>query len=271
MNAKILTLSVMVWAALLLGGCPQTDLGQQFDSLDQTTHMDEPPKAEEPDSADQSSAPGATPGDSAQDASQDAPEVPASTVLLNGSTFGNGLVYIDPLGEPGDPMGFIYPPGSTITLVAEANPGWFFVGWGGDVESLEPTIQVTLTSDTYMVALFEQLAPPPTPEFFGAILVAADGTFLGNINNNPFDSDSLANSFGTYGNPFSSLSIWNQFATYGNPFSSYSPYNSFTSTPPEIYIDGLFYGYLTKNAFLPGVTVDPDALAAEIGRFDVLR
>ena len=199
------------------------------------------------------------------------PDVPASTVLLNGNTFGDGLVYIDPLGEAGDSMGFIYPVGSTITLMAEANPGWFFMSWGGDVESLEPTIQVTLTSDTYIVALFEQLAPPPAPQFFGAILVAADGTFLGNINNNPFDSDSLANSFGTYGNQFSFLSIWNEFATYGNAFSSYSPYNSFTSTPPEMYIDGAFYGYLTKNAFLLGVIVDPDALAAEIGRFDVIR
>lgn len=252
----------MAWAALLLAGCPQTNLGQQSDSLDETAAMDESSAAEQQDSGDQSSPP----GDSAQDASQDPPEVPASTVLLNGSTFGDGLVYIDPLGEAGDPMGFIYPVGSTITLMAEANPGWFFVAWGGDVESLEPTIQVTLTSDTYIVALFEQLAPPPTPVFFGAVLVAADGTFFGNINNNPFDSDSLANSFGTYGNQFSSLSIWNEFATYGNSFSSYSPYNSFTSTPPEIYIDGVFYGYLTKNAFLLGVIVDPDALAAEIGR-----
>ncbi len=255
MNAKILAFSVMAWAAFLLAGCPQNDLGQQSDSLHETADIDE----------------SSVPGDSAQDASQEPPEVPASTVLLNGSTFGDGLVYIDPLGEAGDPMGFIYPVGSTITLMAEANPGWFFVAWGGDVESLEPTIQITLTSDTHIVALFEQFAPPPAPVFFGAILVAADGTFLGNINNNPFDLDSLSNSFGTYGNPFSSLSIWNEFATYGNPFSTYSPYNSFTSTPPEIYIDGVFYGYLTKNAFLLGVTVDPDALAAEIGRFDVIR
>ena len=56
------------------------------------------------------------------------------------------LSYIDPLGEPGDPTGFIYAVGATITLVAEANAGWFFVAWGGDVESLEPTIQVTLTT-----------------------------------------------------------------------------------------------------------------------------
>ena len=95
--------------------------------------------------------------------------------------------------------------------------------------------------------------------------------FLGNINDDPFDSDSLANSFGRYGNRFNLLSIWNEYATYGSPYGSYSPYNRFTSTPPEIYVDGVFYGYLTKNTSLPGVIVDPDALAAAIGRFDVIR
>jgi hypothetical protein len=58
--------------------------------------------------------------------------------------------------------------------------------------------------------------PPVTLE---TVIVADDGQFLGVINDNSFDSDSIANRFGTYGSPFSSHSIWNDFGTYGSSFS----------------------------------------------------
>lgn len=50
-------------------------------------------------------------------------------------------------------------------------------------------------------------------------LVAPDGQYLGNLNNNPFDRNSVNNPFGKYGNPFSNKSINNQFSPYGNPYS----------------------------------------------------
>lgn len=92
-----------------------------------------------------------------------------------------------------------------------------------------------------------------------SFIEAYDGTFLGKLNPNPFDKDSIFNQFGLYGNKFSSSSIFNQFSNYGNPFSSMSPYNQFTQTPPKIYLKGQFYAYLTKNTFLTP-RIDPDKI-----------
>lgn len=104
----------------------------------------------------------------------------------------------------------------------------------------------------------------------GTVLVAYDGQFLGYVDANAFNGNSLANSFGTYGNPFSSLSIWNEFGTYGSSFSSLSPWNSFTSTPPILIEDGQPVAYVTTNAFL-SPRIHPNDLALAVGRTDVLR
>jgi hypothetical protein len=88
---------------------------------------------------------------------------------------------------------------------------------------------------------------------------AADGTFLGKLNPNAFDIDSIFNQFGQYGNRFSQTSIFNQFAPYGNQFSQLSPHNRFTQTPPKIFLRGQFFAYLTVNSFL-SPRVEPDQL-----------
>ena len=106
--------------------------------------------------------------------------------------------------------------------------------------------------------------------YFGGLVYADDGQFLGVINDNQFDVNSLANSFGTYGSTFSSYSIWNEFGTYGSSFSSLSAYNSFTSTPPVVYVNGVFYAYLTKNT-IKFPRLDPNTVALVIGRSDVIR
>ena len=72
--------------------------------------------------------------------------------------------------------------------------------------------------------------------------------FLGYLNTNKFDSDSIWNQFGDYGSKFKTDSIWNQFGTYGSKFSSESPWNQFASSPPVIVdSDGNFYGYMTAS------------------------
>lgn len=111
---------------------------------------------------------------------------------------------------------------------------------------------------------------PVTPVLGETILVAQDGQFLGVVSTNPFDSDSLANSFGTFGNRFSSYSIWNEFGTYGSPFSMLSPWNAYTSTPPILIENGTAVGYLTVNAFL-APRLHPNDLAIVLGRGDALR
>ena len=92
-----------------------------------------------------------------------------------------------------------------------------------------------------------------------AYLKSPDGQFLGNVNANAFDADSIANQFGTYGSKFSHLSIWNAFGTYGSQFSSYSPWNQFALYPPVLYDGMVQLGYLTINTtFTP--RMNPQAL-----------
>jgi hypothetical protein len=94
-----------------------------------------------------------------------------------------------------------------------------------------------------------------------ATLLASDGTYLGKVSSNQFESESICNEFGTYGSEFASKSVRNEFGTYGSPFASQSAYNEFTSTPPRIIYQGGVVGYLTKNEFLRGA-LDPDLLFA---------
>lgn|GEM_PF-1962058 len=86
-------------------------------------------------------------------------------------------------------------------------------------------------------------------------IVSPDGTYLGVVSNKPYDSNSLANQYGTYGNPYSSNSIFSQYGTYGGEFSSKSAFNKMATEPPLIYYkdlsgDTLYLGKLTVNDIL---------------------
>lgn len=91
-------------------------------------------------------------------------------------------------------------------------------------------------------------------------LVGDDGQFLGKLTLNQYDSDSISNTYGSFGSPYSSTSIKNPFSQYGSPYSSLSPNNPYSSTPPIIYLKGRQYGYLTKNKYKSGKILDPDLL-----------
>jgi hypothetical protein len=60
-------------------------------------------------------------------------------------------------------------------------------------------------------------------------IYAPDGTYLGNLNTNQFDPNSVSNPFGRYGNPYSADSINNPYGKYGNPFSPNSVRNPFAT------------------------------------------
>lgn len=92
-----------------------------------------------------------------------------------------------------------------------------------------------------------------------SFIEAGDGTFLGKLNPNLFDQESIFNKFGPYGNKYSQSSIFNRFSTYGNQFNQLSPYNQFSANPPKLYIKGKFIAYLTKNQVM-SPRVDPDEL-----------
>ena len=58
-------------------------------------------------------------------------------------------------------------------------------------------------------------------------IVSPDGKYLGNLNNNPYDPNSVANPYGRYGNPYSPDSINNPYGRYGNPYSPDSVTNPY--------------------------------------------
>lgn len=93
-----------------------------------------------------------------------------------------------------------------------------------------------------------------------SFLIADDGQFLGKLTLNQYDSESISNTYGSYGSLYSSTSIKNPYSHYGSPYSSLSPFNQYSSTPPIIYIRGRKYGYLSKNRYKSGTVVDPDSL-----------
>jgi hypothetical protein len=95
-------------------------------------------------------------------------------------------------------------------------------------------------------------------QFSGCILIAGNGTYLGKIANK-YDSASIFNEYGEYGSAYSANSIWNKYGTYGSQYSSYSPFNPYTSTPPKVYKDGAFIGYLTVNKYMAN-SIDPYVL-----------
>jgi hypothetical protein len=65
------------------------------------------------------------------------------------------------------------------------------------------------------------------------IIVAPDGTYLGNFNSNPYDPNSIANPYGPYGNPYSPDSVTNPYGRYGNPYSPTSPNNPYVTGPQK--------------------------------------
>lgn len=76
--------------------------------------------------------------------------------------------------------------------------------------------------------------------------------YLGCLNCDKYNSNSIWNAYGTYGSKYNSNSIWNAYGTYGSKYNSYSPWNSYSNDSPVIVDkDGKFYGYFTTNKYRP--------------------
>jgi hypothetical protein len=114
----------------------------------------------------------------------------------------------------------------------------------------------------FINCILTSMSAPPGYDFafmLGDKIYADDGTYLGLISTNQFASESIVNSFGSYGSSFSATSIHNQFGSYGGAFSVQSPFNSFTTTPPGIFVGSSFVAYLTTNT-IKTPRVDPNQL-----------
>ena len=79
---------------------------------------------------------------------------------------------------------------------------------------------------------------------------ANEKDYLGKLNASRYDSESIWNSYGTYGNKYNSKCIWNAYGTYGNEYNSNCPFNEYGSNPPVLRDkNGKFYGYFTANKY----------------------
>jgi hypothetical protein len=103
------------------------------------------------------------------------------------------------------------------------------------------------TSTTLPISL------PQAPTCGGQqLLYASDGTYLGCLTCSTYSSDSIFNSYGTYGSPYSIQSINDQYAPYGSPYSPTSACNPYTVSAPSIVDEaGCYYGRLTVNPYVP--------------------
>ncbi len=200
------------------------------------------------------------------------PRIPVNMVELEVVPVGHGIVARTPAGVITE-NGSLYPEGTTVTLEADPDAGWGFLGFFDESGVLlvdDEVADLVLNDDFTIVARFEKLAPPPPPPYWEQEVIAADGQFLGVINDDPFDPESLANPYGVYGDQFSVLSVWNSFSIYGSEFSDLSAYDPFAADPPGVYLNGVLMGFLTTNPdFFP--QIDPDEVAVAIGRYDVIR
>lgn len=99
------------------------------------------------------------------------------------------------------------------------------------------------------------------------VVIADDGTFLGEASSKPFASNSVCNAYGSYGSPYGRYSIFNESTVYGNEIASTSAFNEFAAQPPHLYCEttNVLLNPITTNRFLPGA-IDPDALCSTLAR-----
>lgn len=106
----------------------------------------------------------------------------------------------------------------------------------GSIEVASAQYLGNLTANPYLPP-----APPQAPNTFSnpygnsfnsPKLYDNQGGFHGNVNNNPYDPDSIANPYGRYGSRYSPDSINNPYGQYGSKYSSQSPNDPYGAGMP---------------------------------------
>lgn len=77
----------------------------------------------------------------------------------------------------------------------------------------------------------------------GGKIYGQDGQYLGRLNSNKYDPESVANPYGVYGSKYSPTSINNKYSTYGSPYSPLSATNRYSTTPPVVKYEPLVPTY----------------------------
>jgi hypothetical protein len=91
------------------------------------------------------------------------------------------------------------------------------------------------------------------------VVVGQDGHYLGRLNNNPYDPNSVSNPYGRYGSPYSADSVNNPYGKYGSPYSSLSATNPYATQAPQLIApdSGQSLGRLSANPYAPDSTSNP--------------
>lgn len=113
-----------------------------------------------------------------------------------------------------------------------------------------------------LLITFASLLVAASPVLAKPVVMGEGNTYLGDFNNNNYDSNSICNEFGQYGSEFQMNSIFNKFGPNGGEFSRNGAYNPSANKPPVIVDNGRLMGVITKNTrdFKPEFIVDPDYL-----------
>ena len=132
--------------------------------------------------------------------------------------------YSPPVTQPRSiyPSGYSYEPSTVIT----ANPYA-----GVPISKYDPRVNKYSTDGAYNRYTTG-----------GGRIYAEDGTYLGKLNANKYDPESVANPYGQYGSKYSPTSINNPYSQYGSKYSSQSARNPYSTTPPRV-----IYGDTTRR------------------------
>jgi hypothetical protein len=86
--------------------------------------------------------------------------------------------------------------------------------------------------------------------------------FLGCLNCNKYDANSLSNQYGRFGSKYNSDSIFNKYGQYGSPYAPSSVCAQYATDPPII-VDqqGSSYGLLTINKYAPNAVKNDQIIA----------
>lgn len=83
---------------------------------------------------------------------------------------------------------------------------------------------------TILLLAFSMAAHADSP-----YLVSPDGKYLGKLNANRYDPDSVSNPYGKFGSKYSPDSINNSYGKYGSRYSNESANNPYATNAPRIY------------------------------------
>jgi len=134
-----------------------------------------------------------------------------------------------------------------------------------ETPSTEPIYPNSQLFDSNTSILNNENSFPSLPGFPSTdppVLIGSDGEYLGNINSNPYDPNSISNPYGQYGNPYSPESINNPYGQYGNPYSPDGVTNPYTTGGPRIFgSDGTYLGRINSNSY------DPESISNPYGQY----